>query len=370
MLINLSSERLEMRINYKFRVYPNRKERKLIDNQLEICRNLYNRTLEQKINIYKEKKQNLSLYTLHNILSEWKKSDNNFKSVHSQVLQNVQARVELAFQRFFREKKGFPRFKGKYRYRSLTYPQSGFKINDKHIYLSKIGYIKYVRHREIFGKVKTVQIIKNTSGKFYVIISTDGITQKEFPKTNKSVGIDCGIITLATLSNGEKIDNPRFYKNSEKRLAKVNRRFSKNKSDKNRHSLTLVYEKITNKRQDFLNKCVLSLVNKFDIICIEKLNIEKMKSYKEINKSIRDCSWGIFRTKLVQKAASATNKTVIEVNPVNTSRICYQCGYLNDRLQLKERTFQCTQCNYVLCRDINASLNILRLGIQSVTSLC
>lgn len=356
-----------MRKTYKFRIYPNCKQRKIIDHQLIICQRLYNKTLECKINTYKETKENLSLYKLHNKLTEWRKSDEELKLVHSQVLQNVQVRVDLAFQRFFREKNGFPRFKSKFRYRSLTYPQSGFKFSDKKVFLSKIGNIKIIQHQKIEGDIKTVQLVKYPSSKYYVVVSVDNVSQKTFPKTNKSIGVDCGIITLATLSDGQKIDNPRVFKKFEKKLAKVNRRFSKNKTSKNRHSLSLVHEKITNCRDNFLNKTVLSLVRNFDLVCVEKLNIKKMKSYKEINKSIRDCSWGIFRTKLVQKAVSAIGKQVIEVNPANTSRICSQCSFLSDKLLLNERIFQCSCCNYLSDRDLNASLNILRLGIQSVT---
>lgn len=355
-----------MRSAYKFRIYPTKKQSKIIDFQLEVCRFLYNKTLEEKINKYKEEKKNVSLYELHNLLTVWKNENKEFKKVHSQVLQNVQVRVDLAFQRFFREKNGYPRFKGRFRYRSLIYPQSGFNFSKKKVFLSKIGNIKIVLHRPLVGKVKTVQVVKYPSNKYYVIVSVDEIPKKELPKTNKSVGIDVGVITLATLSNGEKIDNPRLYKIFEKKLEKASRRFSKDKTDKNRHTLSLVHEKLANCRNDFLNKSTLNLVRKFDTICVEKLDIEKMNSYKEVNKSIRDCAWGIFRSKLIQKAESAIGKSVIEVNPVNTSRICSRCGHLNDKLLLTERVFQCISCDYTLDRDLNASFNILRLGIQSL----
>ena len=356
---------------YKYRLYPTKKQARIIVNQLEICRQVYNKTLETKINAYKEEKKNLTLFNLNKLLKSWKEEEATFKEPYSQCLYKIQEQVDFAFSRFFAKQNKFPRFKGKGRLRSLKYTQSGFKINGGlkkgkgYIEFSKIGTIKCKFHRILLGKIKSLTIVKNLTGKVYVCITTDTIIDKKLKKTGKNVGIDLGIRTLATLSDKKTIKNPKFIKKFEKEISKLDRRVSKNKSEKNYHSRALAYEKIANSREDFCNKQANKLVKSYDIICFEKLNKEKMQKdgIRNINKAISDACWGRLVQKTICKAESA-DKQVVLVEPQNTSKTCSRCGSIQD-IELKELTYKC-KCGLKMNRDLNASINIMRLGLQSL----
>jgi len=358
-------------ISYKYRLYPTKKQAKIIANHLEICRQIYNKTLEVKINAYKEAKINLTLFTLNRMLTFWKQENPLFKEPYAQVAQKTQEQVDCAFSLFFAKHSKYPRFKGSGRLRSLKYTQLGYKINGGlkigkgHIDFSKIGNIKCKFHKLLLGKVKSLSIIKNSSNKFFVCITTDSSVNKKIKKTHKTIGVDLGIRVLATLSNKKTIENPRFIKKFGKSIEKLSRRYSNNKTEKNRHSLSLVYEKMVNSREDFTNKQSLELVKKYDIICFEKLEKKTMtkEEIRQINKAIEDACWGRLVQKTVCKAESA-GKTVVLVEPQNTSKTCSRCGVLNE-IPLKQLLYQCN-CGLSINRDLNASINIMRLGLQSL----
>lgn len=354
---------IEMK-TYKFRIYPTKTQKKVISNQLEICRHLYNKTLEYKINKYKEDKTSVSLYDLNKLLTKWKKENQEYNLVYSQALQSVQERIDLAFKSFFQRLKkgqaGFPRFKPVGRIRSITYKQAGFKISNE-LELSKIGCIKIVKHRNILGNIKKITIVKYNSGKYFVCIITD-YKEKLTNKSKKTVGIDLGIRTLCTCSDGFKVENPKFIKSFDKKIKCLSYRFSKNKTNKNKHSLSLCYEKLSNKREDFIHKTCNKLLKKYKTICIENLNINSMNSYSPINKSIRDVCWAKLTTILQYKALNADN-VIILVNPTNTSKRCSVCGSLND-IDISETIYKCN-CGNKINRDLNASRNIMRLGLES-----
>jgi len=343
---------------------------------LEESRWLYNHFLEQRKKSWEEKKESLNYYAQAVSIPILKKDRPTLSNIYSQVLQNVAVRVDLAFKAFFRRvkakngKAGYPRFKSKHRYDSFTYPQTGFKITNNGLKLSKIGTIKIKLHQPIKGKIKTCTIRKTSTGKWYVCFSCE-CEPKPLPKSEKATGIDVGLENFATLSNGEKIENPHFFKTDQKALAKAQRKLSKQKKStperkKARKVVTHIHERIANKRHNFIHQTTRKIVNHFGIICIEKLNIKGMQNgnFRSINRGIADVAWGQFARVLASKAEEAGRKFVA-VDPRNTSQRCSQCGVIVKK-DLSTRWHDCPICGCHLHRDVNASLNILALGLQGL----
>ena len=367
-----------MRKTFKYRLYPTKKQKRLLQASLDACRWVYNKTLEIRKDTYEEKQESLSLYDTNNFLVQWKKDRPELTNAHSQCLQDAQMRVDLAFQAFFRrvkakEKPGYPRFKGFDRYDSFTFPQTGFKVINSRIKLSKIGSIKTKLHRPVIGTIRTCTI-RRQANKWYACFSVD-YEPKPLPKSNKAVGIDVGLETFATFSTKEKIKNPRFFKIEQKALAKAQRKLSKQKNGslerkKVKKIVVRIHERISNRRHNFCHQEARKIVNKFGIICIEKLKIKNMmgKHTKvfghKLNKSIADIAWSQFAQRLFFKAEEAGRK-IIAIDPRGTSQRCSQCGTIVKK-DLSVRWHKCPVCGLHIHRDLNASLNILRLGMQSL----
>src|SRR5436190_23474779 len=249
---------------FQYRIYPTKKQVQKLNETLGECRWLYNHFLEKRKTTYEQEGQSLSCYNQIDTLGLLKQERPPLKQVHSQVLQNVAVRVDLAFKSFFRrriagEKPGYPRFRGRDRYDSFTFPQSGFRItNDDRVALSKIGSVKMVYHRPIKGKLKTCTIRRSSTGKWYVSFSSECEPERLEP-TPTQVGIDVGLKTFATFSNGEEIENPRFFRKEEKALAKVNRTHSqlvKGSPERRKHRKVVarVHERITFRRDNFTHQ--------------------------------------------------------------------------------------------------------------------
>ena len=231
--------------SYRYRLFPTKSQVRILERQLELCRQVYNDTLAYRKNAWEKEQRTVKRFETQNRLPQLKVDDPEFKEVHSLTLQNVILRVELAFKAFFRrvqsgENPGYPRFKGKGRYDSITYPQSGFGLDSGKLHLSKIGDIKIKLHRPIEGKIKTCTIRRMPTGKWFACFSVD-MGEVILPpwKDGSIVGIDVGLESFAILSNGEKIANPRFFREEEKELARVQRKFSKAQKgtpERKRHS--------------------------------------------------------------------------------------------------------------------------------------
>ncbi|WP_321416741.1 transposase [uncultured Methanomethylovorans sp.] len=364
-----------MRKTYKFRIYPTKPQIRQMERSLEVCRHVYNRTLAERKQVYEETGKTLSKYTLNNLLPQWKADNPEYNEVFSQTLQEVQERVDLAFKHFFRrvkngEKPGYPRFKGKGWYDSFTYPQMGFKLKDDHIYLSKIGdvYVKF--HRQIEGNIKRVTVRRTSCTKWYVslIIEPEDIPTP-IVDLNKVIGIDVGLSSFLTMSDGDNVSNPRFFKAEEKELARVQRKLSqtvKGTTDRQKAIKVVqrVHERISNKRYDFAHQISRFLVDKYSFIAFEDLNIKNMIRDPQYSKSIADVSWNMLITATKYKAESA-GKIVVLVNPYNTSQMCSKCGLIVKKT-INNRIHKCDSCGLALDRDYNAAINILRLGLQSV----
>jgi len=357
---------------YKYRISPTKKQNCIMNQWLEECRWLFNHLLEERKNAWEQNKKSLNYYDQTNNLPSLKEQRPSLADIHSQVLQNVAVRIDLAFKAFFRrvkagEKPGYPRFRGKGRYNSFTFPQSGFSLDGNILKLSKIGNIKIIMHRPIDGEIKTCTIKRSATGKWYVMFSCE-CAIIPLPKNNKAVGIDVGLHSFATLSTGEQIEAPKFFRKEEKQLAKAQRKLSKVEKDsperkKRRKVVVRIHERITWKRNNFTHQLSKKLINEFGIIVVEDLNINRMLHNHCLAKSISDASWSDFFQLLMYKAECA-GRQFVAVNPAYTSQDCSNCGH-RQKMPLSERTFTCPCCGIILDRDYNASLNILRLGTQS-----
>ena len=218
--------------NFQYRMYPTKKQLKTLEATLEECRWLYNHLLENRKTAYEHEGKSLSCYGQQASYPMLKEQRPSLTSVHSQVLQNVAVRIDLAMKAFYRrvkagEKPGYPRFKGYGRYDSFTYPQSGFSItHQSRVSLSKIGSVKMVYHRPVRGTLKTATIHKSSTGKWSITFSCE-CEPERLPERHEHVGIDVGLKTFATLSNAQEIENPRFFRREEKALKRVQRKQSK-----------------------------------------------------------------------------------------------------------------------------------------------
>lgn len=355
----------------KIRIQPTKAQEKVLETTVETCRILYNRLLAWRKDSYEQSGVSPSRYEQANALPQWKQQNEYLACVHSQVIQEVVQRVERSFQHFFRrvkagERVGYPRFKGRGHYDSFTFPQSGFELRDKAIKLSKIGVVKAVVHRHIEGQVKTCTI-RRQNGKWFACfaIRVEGVP---LPPNGEAVGIDVGLLSFATLSNGEHIDNPRFYRQDEKALARAQRRMARfEKGTKQRRKarkvVARIHERIRNRRHNFVHQQARQIVNRFEKIAVEKLNVKGMQKNGHLSKSISDASWTMFRAVLKVKVVSAARQ-YIEVNASFTSQDCHQCGHRSKK-PLSQRWHHCLICGSSLDRDENAARNILTAGLRS-----
>ncbi|MCE7986669.1 MAG: transposase [Caldilinea sp. CFX5] len=376
---------------YKYRIYPTKAQEASLERMLEECRWLYNKILETRKNSYEQSGISLGNYDTMTMIPDWKKERPSLKVVHSQVLQNVNIRVDLAFKAFFRrvkagEEPGYPRFKGYGRYDSLCYPQygNGVRLAGSSLILSKLGSVKVRLHRELCGKPKTVCIRRAATGKWFVTISCapKGFPEsRPLPTSEKFAGVDVGTQwvpeSFATLSNGEKIANPRFFKKEEDALAKAQRKMSKlakgtPERAKARKVVSRIHERITNKRTDFAHQQSRRLVNTYGVLVFEKLAVVDMMSNhsqvfgNKLNQSLADVAWSQLAQFTAYKAADA-GRLFLQVDPRNTSKKCSRCGSLVPK-DLNVRTHDCPHCGLRLDRDHNAAINILALGLQRVNA--
>jgi len=359
-----------MRRTFRYRAIVNKTTKANALRWLELCRNLYNTALEQRIFIFKHSGESLSFYDQCKQVPELKETFPEFKTMDAQCLQDVLDRVDKAFKGFFRRvrskdgKAGFPRFKSPNRYRSFTLRQNSWRFEGRNLYIRNVGRFKLFLSRPIEGTIKVITIKQMPTGKWFVLFSCDNVFKEILPRTGQSIGIDLGIRNYIVTSEGEIIDNPRYFQNAEKALAYRQRRLQRrnngsNRRNKARKLVAKCHEKIANQRRDFLFKTALDLIKKYDTIYIESLDLQDLFSNKFVSKKIADASWYTFLQILHAKAEEA-GRVVIEVPPGNTSLLCSNCGKIKTRGK-RSPTYIC-QCGFRLDRDHNAAINILRAG--------
>ena len=376
---------------YKFRLYPSAGQEKLLIKQLDLCRELYNAFLEQRILAYKTEKR-INYNYQQDQIPELKKTFPEFKDVHSQVLQDVARRVDKAYDNFYRRigekrngkniKAGFPRFKSRDRYHSITYPQSGFRILDNgHVWLSKIGEVRMFMHRPSSGETKTLSIKRDRVGDWFMTITVDmrkGYSadvlayniDRPCPDFTIPIGIDLGLKSLITTSEGMHIEPPRFMRKSESNLKRAQKDLSrKMKGSGNRtrarKKVAKIHRKIERQRDDFSHKISKLLVREHNMIVFENLNTAGMVKHHHLAKSIGDASWNTLVQYTTYKAESA-GAVVVLVDPRYTSRECSRCGNIKHDLKLSDRIYHCNACGLTMDRDENAAINIRNRGIAKV----
>ena len=352
-----------MRKTFTYRLYPTRKQNIILLHVLSMCRKLYNDSLHDRQVAYEDCHCGLSYYDQQ----DWLKFVDK-QGIYGHILQNVLRRVDASFRNFFRRVKngeanvGYPRFQGRNRYDSLTYPdpyRTGYKIEGGKLHLSKIGAIRIFQHREIEGSIKTCTI-KRDGDQWYASFSVE-LPDPEPKEIKTSVGVDVGIITLATLSDGTEIENPKTQDKYDSKLWKAHRDLSRKKkgsSNRNKQKIILagVYRKVRNARKDYLHKASRILADTYDQIVFENLQVKNMVKNHHLARSIHDASWSMLINFTTYKV-EYTGGTVELVNPRNTSKQCSVCGGIQP-MPLSRRTYRCPDCGAVIGRDHNAAINI------------
>ena len=370
-----------VRKTFTYRLFPTKQQQRHLDDQLEQCRWLYNRLLAERRDAWEQQGETVRLYDQQATLPALKAERPSLAGVQSQVLQNVAVRSDLAFQAFFRrvregaKEPGYPRFRGNGRYDSLTFPQvpvgCRLDVETKRLRVMHVGQVKVVVHRPLEGAPKTATIRRSGTGKWCVSFSCECAQPSPLPGAGQQVGIDVGLTTFATLSTKQEIANPRFFRQGEQALAKAQRRLSKEEKGTpdraaRRTVVARVYERSAWRRSDFAHQHSRRIVNSCDLIAVEALSVNQMVHNHCLAKSIHDAAWSQFASLLSYKAAWAGRKYVA-VNPAYASQDCSQCGH-RQPLSLSDRTYTCPCCGIMLDRDLNASLNILRVGQHCLAS--
>jgi len=361
-------------VSYKYPIFPNKvTQRKLAEN-LDTCRWLYNRLL-QDLNESKEKGIKLKPYDTQNLIPLLKPENPQLGKVYSKVLQMVNYTLWSNIKGLSASKKrgmkiGHIRFKGYGWYNTLNYNQSGFKLDQDHglLHLSKIGDMRVKLYRKIEGRIKAI-IIKREGKRWFAIIQADQEPQP-LPETMEAIGLDVGLTSFVVDSEGNEIENPRCAEQSADKLAKLQKKLAKAvKGSNNRKSIkdkiAKLHKRINCQRDDFLHKLSRMYVNNFDIICIEDLDVKGLKEKGHNNglhRSIHDASWSKFAFMLSYKAQSAGRK-LIKVDPRNTTQKCSSCGSIVKK-ELSNRMHECPYCGFSCNRDYNASMNILISGME------
>jgi putative transposase len=361
------------RKTFKFRLFPTKRQRTILGGHLALCCELYNAALQERRDAWRINRKSISFRSQSDQLPAIKTDRPDVGEVYAQVLQDVLHRVDRAFHDFFRrvrrgEKAGFPRFRSRRRYNSFTHPQPCNVLKAGKLRLWKIGDVRIQLHRPIEGKVKTLTIIRSSTGKWFACFSVE-VEPVPLPVNTEAVGVDVGLTHFATLSTGEQIPNPRFFREEQNALAKASRRLSAEKKGTperraRRKIVARVHERIKFRRHDFAHQLSRYLVNRFGLIVFEDLNIAGMVKNHCLAKSIGDAAWSQLFQFTNYKAENAGGLCK-QIDPRNTSRLTFCCGEMVE-MALSDRVIHCPKCHSTTDRDWNASLNILSRGLATL----
>ena len=363
------------RRTYKYRLYPNQEQSEILEHQLGEARSLYNAALQERREAWRMQKISLNYFDQANQLKDIRDAD-NLDLANFSACQDVLRHVDKTFKAFFRrikagEKAGYPRFKSRDRFNSYTFPVwgDGCHLTDTgKVKIQGVGIVKLKMHRPISGVIKTLTLRKE-AGNWYACFSV-AINVPDVVPSPDAIGIDLGLYSFATLSDGQLIANPRNLKTGLGRLRRCQRKVARRKKGSNgrRKAVRLLqkaHTRIRNRRSDFQHKLSRQLADNYGLIAVEDLNIKGL-SRGMLARSVSDAAWGSFLAKLAYKV-EYTGGQLIKVNPNGTSQVCSRCGCLPDVPKtLADRIHYCS-CGLVIDRDVNAARNILRLGLSLAT---
>ena len=354
---------------FKYRIYPTRVQAETLERHLAICCELYNAALQERRDAYRASGVGIRYFDQSRQMPAIRRDCPDVAEVYATALRETLQRVDRAFAAFFRRVKqgkgpaGYPRFRSRRRYDSITYPQDGFSVEGRHLTVSRIGRLRIKLHRPIEGRIKRLSL-KREAGRWFAVFSCE-TEAVPLPESRLSVGIDVGLTTFATLSDGTEIPNPRFLGAGQRQLRIAQRRVARRKrgSAGRRKAVRLsqrAHVHIRNQRRDFVHKAARQIVNRFGLIALEDLNVVGLAG-SMLAKSVHDAGWGIFLAHLSVKAEWA-GRTIVRVDPRNTTQACSGCGVLVPKT-LSERWHHCPECGLSLGRDANAARNILQRAL-------
>ncbi len=364
---------------YKYRIYPNKEQSEKILQHFGCVRYIYNRGLETKIKTYEKTGKSISCFKLiTGMLKEEKKKNPWLKEPYSQCLQMSLRNLDNAFTRFFKQKKGFPKFKKKHDSKqSCQFPQN-IKIDWKlrKIYFPKIGWVNIKLSRDFKGKIKTTTLSKTSTDRYFVSVLVETLEEilvKPKIEEKTTIGIDLGIKSYITTSNGEEVLYPKFLKKSLDRLRILQKRASKHlkggiRRKKAMKKVAVLFQKIRNQRQDWLHKLSSKLIEENQTICLEDLNVTGMMKNSYLAQNIADCSWSIF-VEFLEYKAEWYGVNVLRIGRFDaSSKTCSYCGWIKKDLTLNDREWKCKQCKINHNRDINAAINIKKFALLKQNS--
>lgn len=360
---------------YEYRIYPNKTQQEFLAKTFGCCRYVYNHFLARRIEYHEKEGKYINSFALSKELTVLKNKLEWLKEVDCQALQQELRHQDNAFERFFKAKKGFPKFKSKHthRYSYTTILNVSLDIENHKIKLPKIGKVDLRLDRIPKGQIKSVTVKQVPSGKYFVsltVLEEDKCLPKEEIKAETTIGIDLGLKDFAILSDGRKIANPRYLKNNLKKLAILQKRLSrKQKGSSNRNKARIKvarqHEKISNMRKDFLHKLTYQLTheNQVSTVCIEDLAVNNMVKNHKLARSISDVSWSNFRT-LLEYKCELYGKNLLVIGRFEPSSKMCTCGYINKELTLADRGWTCPICHKQHDRDILAANNIKKFALS------
>lgn len=356
---------------YKYKMKPTFKQQECLNKAFGCCRFIYNWGLDKKIQSYKQAKKAIGYVELAHELTKLKNDGEHewLKEVNNTSLQQSLRNLDAAFVKFFREKKGFPKFKSKKKnIESAKYINAvHFDFDNWKVKIPKIGWVKLCKNKtfDLSMKYGTLTVSKDKCGDYWCSIVVYDVEEK--PKTkvliDKSVGIDLGIKDYAILSDGTKYGNPKFLEKGQKRLKMLQRKFARTQKKSNRHEalrlkVAKYHRDIANRRSDFLHKLSSMLTEQYDTICLEDLNVEGMMKNKHLSNSIQSAAWSEFVRQLKYKSDWYGKNVVFIGRFEPSSKTCSKCGYVKSDLQLNDREWVCPKCGEKHDRDVNAAINI------------